>query len=414
MRLELICTGSELIDGRRIDTTTKLLANLFREEGLNVFRVTLVGDRDADIAKALRSSLSQAEIVIVSGGLGPTVDDRTRYAAAEVFRRELVEDADALRELEEKFALFNRPMMDNNRRQCLVPTGARILANPIGTANGFALEEGGKWTIFAPGVPRELELMAREQIIPLIHEQFALKGQVSRVTLKTFGKTESAVDKLLADVELGDVELAFTASFPEIHLTLTAIGASKTIAERKRNKVRALIRRRLEEAIFTEDEREMEEVVGELLNKHGLKVATAESCTGGMVAARLTNVPGSSNYFIEGAVTYRNEAKLSRLGVSEELLAQYGAVSEQVAQAMAVGMRESSGADLAISVTGIAGPEGGTPEKPVGTVFMALASPQGVRTWHDTFRFGDRWRVRTLSAATALNRLRKFLLKWPS
>lgn len=412
MRLELICTGSELIDGRRVDTNTKLLANLFRAEGLNVYRVTLVGDREADIANALRASLSQAEIVIVSGGLGPTVDDRTRYAAAEFFQRELVEDADAVKELEEKFALFNHPMMKNNRRQCQFPVDARILPNPIGTANGFAIEENGKWAFFAPGVPRELDRMAREQIIPLIHRQFALKGQVSTITLKTFGKTESGVDKLLSDMELGDVELAFTASFPEIHLTLTAHGAGKAIAERKCNKVRALIRRQLGDVIFTEDEREMEEVVAELLANSGLKVATAESCTGGMVAARLTNVPGSSNWFVEGTVTYSNEAKLHRLGVSEAVLAEHGAVSEQVAEAMAVGMRESSGADLAISITGIAGPGGGTADKPVGTVFMALASPDGVRTWHDSFRFGDRWRVRMLSASTALNRLRKFLLQW--
>jgi len=409
MRLELICTGSELIDGRRQDGNTMLLAQLLRGIGLQIERVTLTGDGQDDIASALRETLDRADIVICTGGLGPTVDDRTRDAAAEVFAAPLIENEAEVELLRQKFAFFGRTMKDNNRRQAHFPEGAQILPNPIGTAPGFVCEKDDHIAIFAPGVPKELAMMAEQHMLPLLQTKMPKRVFVETVTLKTYGHTESGVDKRLREVDLGDIDLAFTATFPEIHLTLTAVDDNDENAQQRVAYARKQIETSLGEAIFTDDERTMQQVVADLLLQSKLTLATAESCTGGLLGKRLTDVPGSSQWFIEGVITYSNEAKMRRLGVVQEMLDEHGAVSQEVAEAMATGMRKSAGSDLALSITGIAGPSGDSKEKPVGTVHMALAYPDGVEHWHNVFP-GDRERVRTFAAQTALDRLRRFLL----
>ncbi|NLH48186.1 MAG: competence/damage-inducible protein A [Myxococcales bacterium] len=408
MRLELILTGAELLDGRWSDTNTQLLALALKEIGLIFDRATVVGDGFDDIAAALREAWERADVVVVTGGLGPTVDDRTRDAAAAVFDVPLVEDAPTLALLVEFFKRFGRELSDNNRRQAQFPQGATILANPIGTAAGFAFAAGGRHALFAPGVPRELEMMAREQIVPYLKRHLPSHHAVASVSLRTFGWAEGALDKRLALIELGDVDLAFTAMTPEIMVTLTARDAEPEAAKAKLAAARALIEPAIGPAVITDDGRTLEEVVAGLLLAKNLTLATAESCTGGLIAARCTNVPGSSAWFREGAVTYSNEAKVRQLGVPAELIAAHGAVSREVAEAMAAGLRERSGADLAIAVTGIAGPSGGTLEKPVGLVHMALAGPSDVQAWRDVFS-GDRRRVRLVAAEQALDRLRRVL-----
>jgi nicotinamide-nucleotide amidase len=408
MRLELILTGAELLDGRNSDTNTRLLAKALQGIGVPIARAVIVGDGHDDIAAALREALGRADAVLVTGGLGPTVDDRTRDAAAQAFGLPLVEDEPTLVWLRELFARFDRPLLDNNRRQAQFPQGARILANPIGTAAGFAVERDGRLAVFAPGVPRELELMAAEQILPLLRERFGRQQGIATVSLRTFGFTEGGLDKRLAGVDLGEVVLAFTAGLPEIVVTLTAVSADEAEAQARLAAARAKVEPILGESIISDDGRTLEEVVAELLTATGSTLSVAESCTGGLVAARCTNVPGSSDWFIEGAVTYSDRAKVRQLGVPEAILAAHGAVSRETAEAMALGMRERAGTTFAIGVTGIAGPSGGTLEKPVGTVHMAIAGPQGVQHWRDRYP-GDRHRVRTLAAEQALDRLRRHL-----
>lgn len=410
MRLELILTGTELLDGRRADTHGQRLATLLRPIDLSIDRTTIVGDGQAEISDALRGALDRADLIICTGGLGPTVDDRTREAAAEVFGLPLIEDEPTLAHLRELFANFGRAMSDNNRRQAAFPEGATILLNPIGTAAGFAIEAAGKIAIFAPGPPHELEMMAREQVVPFLTAHLPPGDTIASVSLRTFGFTESGLDKRLRAVDLGEVELAFTATMPEIILTLTARHHDAEVARARLAAARSAVEGVVGDSVISDDGSELEAVVARLLAQRGQTFATAESCTGGMIAARCTGVSGSSTWFLQGAVTYSNEAKTQRLGVSAELIQSHGAVSREVAEAMAQGMRATSGADWAIGVTGIAGPTGGTIEKPVGTVHMALASTAGVEHWHDRFP-GDRWRVRLLATENALDRLRRALAK---
>jgi nicotinamide-nucleotide amidase len=409
MQIEVIATGAELLDGRGADTNARLLARALRPVGARLTRATIVGDGIDDIAAALREALPRADAVIVTGGLGPTVDDRTRDAAALVFDAPLIEDEPTLTALQGWFRGFGREMKDNNRRQAQFPRGATIVPNPIGTAAGFVIDQGGRVVLFAPGVPRELELMAAEQFAPFLRQRFGVTETITVIVLRTFGFTESGLDHRLAQLDLGDVELAFTASIPEINVTLTARDADPAAAAARVAAARALIDPVLGLSTISDDGRTLEEVVADLMTARKLTLALAESCTGGLIAGRCTNVPGSSNWFLEGAVTYSNDAKVRRLGVPAELIAAHGAVSREVAEAMAAGIRRTAGADLGLGVTGVAGPGGGTPAKPVGTVHMALAHAGGVEHWLDK-SWGDRARVRMFAAEQALDRLRRHLL----
>ncbi len=408
MRFELVCTGAELLDGRVTDTNTPMLAQMMRDAGWEISRLTVVSDGLEVIADALAEAMQREQVVVVSGGLGPTIDDLTRDAAARVLGVPLVEDEQALARLQYKFSQFGRKMSDNNRRQALFPQGATILPNAAGTADGFVCTPGDHLIVFAPGVPTEFEHMAREQIRPLLIARSGNAEAIATVSLKTFGQGESILDSQLAPLDLDGVRLAFTAVMPGVNITLTALEPDMATARAKLARARALVEEKIGESIYTDDRRTMEEVVAQALVERKLTVAVAESCTGGMVAARLTNVPGSSSWFREGVVTYSNEAKEARLGVSHATLEQHGAVSEQTAIEMAEGLRRGAGVDLALSITGIAGPTGGSKEKPVGTVFMALATPDGTKTWRNVLGY-DRRSMRLIATETALDRLRRYL-----
>ena len=412
MRVEIIAIGSELTSGQTQDTNSSMLARMLREAGLEVERVTLISDEQQQMIFAFNEVFARADVTIVTGGLGPTEDDRTRFVAAKVFGSELVEHAESLERLQQLFAAFGRPMPKSNVWQAMFPAIAQIIENPMGTARGFALEQDGRIALFAPGVPRELQVMAEQYLLPMILERTGQRVAIAGLTLHTFGLPESELaDRLetyVTDFPL--VELAYSARFPTIDLRLSAKGDTPQAAKEQIDAACGYILPRLGDHIFGQEDQTLPGVTGALLEKRKLTLALAESCTGGMIAAAITDVPGSSAYFLESAVTYSNQAKVARLGVSEKTLAQHGAVSEQVAREMALGICKSAGADLGLSVTGIAGPDGGTPDKPVGTVHMALVHPDGVLTWVNRFP-GSRQRVRTLTCYAALNRIRRYCLR---
>jgi len=385
-----------------------------------------VRDHAGDMDDAFRRSLSRSDVVLVSGGLGPTRDDITSEVLARTTGRELVLDEASLEAIRTFFHDVGREMSESNVKQALFPAGAEVLPNPIGTAPGFMLEEqvpvtgGGasrRVLVFClPGVPRELARMLDEQVLPRIGARLVGPERpgatvcVRARLLRTFGMGESSLETELKDLARdGDVEIGFRTAFPDNYLRVVARGDSAATADARIAAVVAAVRERLGPLVYGEGEETLPAVVGGLLRERGATVAVAESCTGGLVAERITDVPGASQYFRGGVVAYANEAKQALLGVPAELLARHGAVSEAVARAMAEGVRARFAADIGIATTGISGPTGGTAEKPVGLVYLALARAEG--TTADGFVFPiDRLRHRMLTAQVALDWLRRALL----
>jgi nicotinamide-nucleotide amidase len=366
--------------------------------------------RDAFLRAADRS-----EIVLVSGGLGPTRDDLTVEVLAQTFGRKLVQHEPSLRQIEAFFARVGREMAPSNAKQALVPEGAEVLPNPVGTAPGCMLAAGGAVFFCMPGVPRELYRMMDEQVAPRIAARRAggPREVMRAALLRTFGLGESNLEDALKDVarEPG-VVLGFRTAFPDNFLRPVVRAASAAEAEAKLARLCATIEERLGALVYARGEEPLEAVVGRMLAERGLTLAVAESCTGGLIAGRITAVAGSSRYFRGGVVAYANEAKRDLLGVPEALLREHGAVSEPVARAMAEGARAKLGADLALATTGISGPDGGTPEKPVGLVWIAFASREAVEAEQMIFPF-DRERHRTITSQTALDWVRRALLDQP-
>ncbi len=373
MRVEIINTGTELLLGRVANTHLEFLAQSLLGLGLRVARQATVPD-GAAISEALGEAMARADLVIVTGGLGPTSDDITRAAAAEAFGRKLIFHPEILDGIAAKFARRNLAMNDLQRPQALVPEGGVVLDNPNGTAPGLILENDRTVAVLLPGPPGELRPMWTDDALPWLRKKFAHRlAPVREVTLRILGLGETRVQILIEDAvkALGPVEVGYCARPGEVDLRLIAPD------ENLMRQAAALARAKLGGAIYAEGSQTMEEVVVLLARAAGKTVATAESCTGGMVANRITNVPHSSEMFRYGWVTYANEAKMTELGVPAGLLEEHGAVSAEVAQAMAEGALRGSGADLAVAVTGIAGPTGGTLEKPVGLVYFALVSTNG-------------------------------------
>jgi len=384
MRVEIINTGSELMLGRVLNTHQQWLCRQLTDRGYIVDRQLAVDDSGTAIQQAVSESLVRADIIVVTGGLGPTGDDRTRDLVARLLGRKLHEDAAVLAHVEHFFALRKRPMPASTRVQALVPEGATVLMNAHGTAPGLVLEfnkTGDSRTsllIMLPGPPRELRPMFIEQVAPMLEKQFPIAATFVCRTLKTTGLGESLVEEKIAgplnELTKAGLELGYCARVGEVDVRFTARGgrAKDIVTEAER-----ITRGLLGDLVFGTDDEQLEAVIIRLLTERRQTVALAESCTGGVIANRLTNVPGASAVFLAGLVTYSNEAKQNFLGVRAKTLAAHGAVSEAVAREMAVGARAKTGADYAISVTGIAGPGGGTAEKPVGTVWMAVSSSNG-------------------------------------
>ena len=415
MNIELINTGSELLFGRILNTHQQWLCRQLTDLGYEVSRQVCVADDGASIQAAAREALARVDLVIVTGGLGPTSDDLTRDLIAQLLGRPLALDNEILATIESYFTRRKRRMLESMRVQAMVPQGARVLPNPFGTAPGLAMEvkpnllrpgSGPSWLVLLPGPPRELRPMFTASVVPLLREAFPLRQAFVCRTFKTTGMGESMVEERIAGplraLVAEGLELGYCARVGEVDVRLVARGerASTLVADGER-----VVRELLGARIFGLDDDSLEAVVVRLLRERQQTVALAESCTGGFIANRLTNVPGASAVLPGGLVTYSNAAKEALLGVRAETLAAHGAVSPETAREMAEGARRALAADYALAVTGIAGPGGGTDEKPVGTVFIALASAAAVTVDRHLFPF-DRETFKYITSQTALDLLR--------
>jgi len=413
MRALILAVGSELLGIDRLDTNSLKLTAVMRRFGVDLVRKEVVGDQPDALAGELRRALEEVDLVLVTGGLGPTVDDLTRQAVAQATGRDLRLSPEVVRDIEEKFSRFRMPMPEVNRRQAEIVEGAEILDNPRGTAPGQRLSHGSGTLFLFPGVPAELEGMIEAHLEPWLSRRMGDREIETRV-LRVACVSESALEEQIESVysELGSQGISLLSSAGEISIQLTASGSARERQKRLQT-LDERLREILGRAIFSGDaEDSLEAVVGRMLVAAEKTVATAESCTGGLVAERLTRVPGSSQYFLGSMVTYSDRTKSELLGVSAELLERHGAVSEEVVRAMASGVRRALGADFGIAVSGIAGPAGGSEEKPVGTVHLAVEGPDEADRDHRRFLFpGDRQRVRRLSSQWALDLLRRRLLE---
>jgi nicotinamide-nucleotide amidase len=402
VRAEIIAVGTELLLGQIANTNAQFLSEQLALAGVSVYFHTVVGDNKERLRSALSIAAGRSDLIVLSGGLGPTDDDVTREAVAEHVGRRLVLDETILHRLRELFAGFNMVMPENNRRQAMVIEGGLVLDNPRGTAPGMYVKDGSRHYVLLPGPPTELRPMVREKLLPLVQ---SIAGPVtirSRV-LRLYGIGESPLEERLKDILDGQSNptIAPLASEGEVMLRLTARAVNEEEAYRLIAPVEQQIRERVGKYIYGVDDEILPVAVGKRLASRNQTLAVAESCTGGLVGASLTEVPGSSSYFRMGIVTYSNASKHQLLGVSAETIRVHGAVSEETAREMAEKIRILAGTDWGLSVTGIAGPGGGTPEKPVGLVYTAVSGPEGVRTKRLLLR-GDRQQIRIRSVKAAL------------
>ena len=412
-RAVILAVGSELLTPLRIDTNSLFITGALNATGIDVIWKAVVGDAPEVLSRLLARAREDAELVVLSGGLGPTDDDVTRDVVSTVLELPLREDAAIVEAIAARFAARGWPMPANNRRQANVPEGAVVLPNARGTAPGLWIEQAGRALLMLPGPPRELAPLLEDALQTYIRPQTGGRRMVRRVVRMT-GLGESLIDELLQPhyrvwaARTVPVGATILAAMGQLELHLSATHADAAQAESAVAVAAAEACARVGRDAFSDTGESLEEVVGHLLVGRGWRVAVAESCTGGLVAGRLTAAPGASRYFDQGVVTYSNAAKVEWLGVPGALIAEHGAVSDPVARAMASGIRERAGADVGIGVTGIAGPDGGTAEKPVGTVVIAVALRESVtsRTLH---LLGDRDQIRSQSAQAALDLVRRLL-----
>ncbi len=409
MDAEIIAVGSELLTPARLDTNSLFLTDKLNALGVEVVAKAVVGDDVARLAESVRNALGRSAIVLLSGGLGPTEDDVTREAVARAINRELAYRPDLATDIEDRFRRMGRKMSEINLRQARLVAGAEALPNPNGTAPGQWIEDDGRVLALLPGPPPELEPMFVDQCLPRL-ERLVPKQVIRTRWYRVAGMGESDLDQLIAPVykKYSNPVTTILAAPGDVQIHVRARCANEAEAEAILAEVGPPIEALLGDKIYSRNGQPLEAVVGELLNSRGATLSVAESCTGGLLAERITSVAGSSDYFLGGFLVYTNALKTALAGVGEGLLNQYGAVSEQVAEAMATGARDRTRSTFALSVTGIAGPGGGTEEKPVGTVVIGLAGPEGASA--RAFRFlGNRARVRTLATQYALDILRRAL-----
>jgi nicotinamide-nucleotide amidase len=414
-RAAVIAVGSELLTPSRVDTNSLFITEQLNLLGIEVVLKAVAGDDRDELVSLIRAALDRVDLLIFSGGLGPTDDDVTREAVAEALGRPLAEDPEITARLRARFAArgFTMPMPENNRRQAMVPAGARTIENTTGSAPGLWLDDSDRVLLLLPGPPRELKPM----LLPLIDGDLRRRapgGVMVRRVLKITGRIESQTDETLQPLYRAwqqanpPVAATILAALGQIELHLSTRAESTDAAGRVLDAAARQVCEILGADVFSADGRSLEAVVGEMLGRHGLRIALAESCTGGLLTSRLTDVPGSSRYVDRAVVTYANEAKIEWLGVAPELIAEHGAVSEPVACAMAAGVRARASVDVGVGVTGIAGPGGGTPQKPVGTVAIAVATPDAVHSRR--FRFhGEREQVKFQASQAALDMVRRML-----
>src|SRR5579875_407347 len=415
-RVAILSTGDELTSGRITDTNASYLADLMSQLGLDVVSVITVGDYSERLEWAWRTAMGLADVVISTGGLGPTADDLTTETIARLAGKPLLRDEASAEHIRQIFTANGRQMPENNLKQALFPQGAEIIANPVGTAPGFRLAVPQAshvcHLVVLPGVPREMKPMMQDSVVPWLVENRGADQVLVNRTFQTYGISESGLDELVSGViKPEEARVSFRASFPQISLRLAVRGRPDAAAARL-EELSARVMAKIGPYVYGEGDTSMEETVGRLLSARGLTLAVAESCTGGLIGHRLTNVPGSSKYLLSVLVTYSNAAKIKLLGVNSDTIERHGAVSEQCVSEMAAGARRVTGADLAIATSGIAGPDGGTPDKPVGTVCFALEAPAVSQARTHWMRGNREW-VKLGASQLALDWLRRHLLGLP-
>lgn len=417
MRAEIIAVGSELLTSERLDTNSLFLTAELNRIGIRVVHKAVVGDGPEEMTSSFRHALDRADVIVSSGGLGPTDDDRTRTTVSELLGRKLQLNQEILERIQARFRRYNRPMPEINARQAMVPEGATILPNPRGTAPGLWLETTrGRIVILLPGVPSELRALFECEVKPRL-ARVAPSERLFTRELRITGLPESEVEARVSPVYalFPDVEVTILAAPSGIQLHPRIWSKSATQAEKLLDEIVSRMSLPLGEHLVSTTGETMEEVVARLLTENRATVTVAESCTGGMLAEHLTNLAGSSNYFLGGVVCYSNEMKTTLAGVPAPLIESKGAVSAEVASALAGGIRATAGATIGIGVTGIAGPSGGTPEKPVGLVYVGIADEHGARSHEYRFSAADRDRNRQMATQAALDLVRRhFLFPKPS
>jgi nicotinamide-nucleotide amidase len=417
MNAEILATGDEIRTGALVDSNSAHIAEVLTMHGLEITRHSAVGDNLNELKAILLEIAGRADVAIVTGGLGPTQDDLTAEAIARAAGCELQLNDLAMETVTRFFRERQRTMTASNRKQACLPQNAEVLDNPVGTAPGFVLKID-KCTFFClPGVPYEMKKMLNDQVLPRVA---ALSGGVRNYcrvhTLATFGFPESAVGEKLAGLEtlFPDITVGLRAKFPEIQVKLYWTGSDETQGLQVLEASGKWVAEQMGDRLFSTGGQTMAAVVGDLLIARDASLAVAESCTGGLISNWLTNTPGSSNYFLMSAVTYANSAKMDILGVSSDTLNSVGAVHEKTAEEMACGARRAAGADFGLATTGIAGPHGGTEEKPVGTVCIAVTGPEQTLSKRYLFTFGRRLMNKRIFAMAALDMLRRALLNLPA
>lgn len=412
MQAEIITIGDEILIGQIVDTNSAWMATLLNEKGIKVYQITSVSDNREHIISALKDAVLRADIILITGGLGPTRDDITKNTLCEYFNATLRLDNDVLADVEKIFQKYNRPLTELNRKQAEVPVNCIPLRNKNGTASGMWFEEKGKIYVSMPGVPYEMKALMAEEVIPRLEKKFTLPVIMHKNVL-TQGIGESFLADKIADwetsLEKEEIKLAYLPSPSVVRLRLSTRGTDAKVLKERIDRKIAELQKIAGDYIYGYDNDTLEGVVGSLLLKCKQSLSTAESCTGGYIAHRITSIAGSSEYFKGAVIAYANEIKTKELGVSPEILEKHGAVSQAVVEQMASAARLNLNTDYAIAVSGIAGPGGGTADKPVGTVWIAIATPKKIIS--KLYRFGDnRERNIVITALTALNMLRKAIL----
>lgn len=412
MRYHIITVGSELTLGLSVNTNAAFIAKRLGEEGYSCTLQVSVPDNIGLISNTIKCSLSEVDLLIITGGLGPTSDDITREAICEATGRELIYKPELAQLIQERFGARANGLPELVFKQAYLPESAVAITPTIGSAPGILLKDKGKLIASLPGVPREMKVMLDEAVIPWFKQYSTAEGYYKTRVLRTTVKSEGTLQEAINDIidSLPDVTVGIIASPGEIQLQLVARADELKAAESALKEAETRFVERLGRQIFGFDDESMELVVGNLLKKHGQTLALAESCTGGLVSKRITDIPGSSEYFLGGIISYSNSLKTALLAVPEDILAEHGAVSQETALAMAQGIRAKTNASFGLSITGIAGPEGGTAEKPVGLVYIGLADKSSEQAHRYVF-FGSREIVRRKSCMAALDILRNHILE---
>lgn len=409
MRCEIVAVGTELLLGNIVNTNAQYLSQKLADLGIDVYYQLTVGDNLERLSETIKTSLERSELVVTSGGLGPTVDDITKEGVAKALGLKLLPHEESIRKIEGMFKAMNWPMTENNIRQGYIPEGASVLENDNGTAPGVLIEKDGKTVIMLPGPPRELYPMFESKVLPYLRNKanYTIKSKMLRV----IGVGESDAEDMLKEIfeAQSNPTIAPYAKDGEVHLRITAKTESIEEADKLIDEMEQRVRAILGDNIYGHDDETLEEVVLKLLQKRKMTLSVAESCTGGLIASRLTNVPGASASFMYGITSYSNESKIKLLGVKEETIRDYGAVSSQTAEEMAAGIKSRLNTDIGISITGIAGPDGGSKDKPVGLCYIGMAIGSTVKSHKFMFN-GNRSRIKLNSSNKALDLLRRELI----